>query len=52
MDEANKCKHESCSCTVEKGKNYCSQICEDSKNVTEIACECGHAGCAGEALIG
>lgn len=51
MADTKKCKHSSCSCTVTGGKDYCSTVCEDSEGVTEIACECGHPGCKGEALI-
>jgi hypothetical protein len=31
--------------TTEK---YCSAYCEEHKDTTEIACECGHPGCKGE----
>jgi hypothetical protein len=40
-----KCAHAACSCMVDAGKKFCSQICEDSKSVTHLSCHCGHAGC-------
>jgi hypothetical protein len=46
MAESKKCAHGSCKCIVADGKHYCSQICEDSKDVTDIKCDCGHAACA------
>ncbi len=49
-NETHKCKHELCSCTVQKGESYCSTICEDSKGKTALACDCKHPGCTGEAL--
>lgn len=42
-----KCAHLLCSCAPREGSKYCSASCEDSKNSTEIACECGHASCTG-----
>ena len=42
--DAKKCAHPSCTCTVTEGK-YCSQICEDSKDVTDLKCDCHHPGC-------
>jgi hypothetical protein len=50
MAETKKCAHGSCSCTVTDGKKYCSQICEDSKGVTELKCDCKHSGCTGNVL--
>ena len=47
MAETKKCAHASCSCMVSDGKKYCSQMCEDSKGVTELACDCKHPGCTG-----
>lgn len=44
MSDPKKCAHESCRCmTTEK---YCSEVCKDSKNVTDIACQCQHPACA------
>ena len=52
MDTMEKCAHESCVCMVGKdgefGK-YCSAHCQDAKDLAEIRCECGHAGCAADA---
>ncbi len=47
MSDAKKCAHTSCTCMVADGKKYCSQMCEDSKSLTELKCDCKHAGCAG-----
>jgi hypothetical protein len=47
MAESKKCAHKSCSCMVPDGKKYCSQICEDGKNLTSIKCDCKHPGCSG-----
>ncbi len=46
MADPKKCAHPLCSCTV-NDKEYCSQICQDSAGVTELGCDCPHAGCAG-----
>ncbi len=48
--EAKKCAHETCNCMVADGKKYCSTICEDSKGVTTLKCDCPHTGCSGHAL--
>lgn len=45
-----KCKHPACTCIVTDGKDYCSNSCEDAGDTTELACQCGHPGCAGEEL--
>ena len=47
-EKKNKCKGPNCSCTVGHDSKYCSPHCETMKDSLEIACECGHAGCAGE----
>ncbi len=44
-NETQKCAHASCTCTVADGAKYCCQLCEDSKDVTELSCDCKHAGC-------
>lgn len=49
-DETKKCAHPACSCTVTGGAKFCSQICEDSKGMIELKCDCKHPGCAGEQL--
>jgi len=41
----NSCAHELCNCSAPEGK-YCSTYCETAKGSTEIACGCGHPGCA------
>lgn len=43
-----KCKHAACSCMAKEGSKFCSQQCEDAKDLTTLACECGHPHCAGE----
>lgn len=45
-----KCKHPACNCTPANGEDYCSVSCKEAKDITEIACQCGHLGCRGEAL--
>jgi len=45
MSESKKCAHVPCLCVVPEGKLYCSQICEDSKGLTEIKCDCKHVCC-------
>jgi hypothetical protein len=47
MSELKKCGHAACSCLVAEGAKYCSQMCEDSKSLTELKCDCKHAGCSG-----
>jgi hypothetical protein len=46
-DEKKKCAHDTCSCMAAPGSKYCSTICEDSKALTTLKCDCGHADCAG-----
>jgi len=48
MAESKKCAHASCTCIVPEGQKYCSEICEDSTDVTELSCDCKHPGCGGE----
>ena len=45
MSETKKCAHEACSCMAAPNSKYCSSFCEDSKDLTTIACDCGHTGC-------
>lgn len=49
-DENKKCAHKGCSCAATGDSSYCSAACETAAgaDVTSIACECGHPGCAGE----
>jgi hypothetical protein len=52
MPETRKCEHPACSCMAPAGSNYCSQSCEDAADMTEITCNCRHAGCEfGEAAM-
>jgi hypothetical protein len=46
MSDTNKCAHPVCNCRVGDGKKYCSQYCHDAGSEIEIACDCGHPGCA------
>ena len=47
-NEVDKCAHPACNCRVsstsEFGK-YCSQHCEQAKDIVELKCDCGHPGC-------
>jgi metallothionein len=45
-----KCAHPACSCPIAKSDKFCSQSCKEAAEITEIACQCGHPGCAGESL--
>ena len=47
MAEPTKCAHTACTCVCSDGKKYCSQICEDSKGMLEIKCDCKHPECLG-----
>ncbi|HTP87459.1 MAG TPA: hypothetical protein VMH81_27780 [Bryobacteraceae bacterium] len=40
-----KCAHPACDCEVDENNKYCSTYCKDAGDVTEIACNCGHAEC-------
>jgi hypothetical protein len=40
-----KCAHPICTCLAREDNDYCSPYCEDAKDTTEIACNCGHIGC-------
>jgi hypothetical protein len=31
-----------------KDSKYCSTYCHDARDTLELACNCGHPGCAGE----
>jgi hypothetical protein len=44
------CANDSCNCPVAEGAKYCSPPCRaaNESGMTSIACECGHADCAGE----
>ena len=45
-----KCQHPACNCVPPKGESYCSESCKDAAKIIELACQCGHPGCRGEAL--
>ena len=46
-DEKETCKHSPCSCAVAVD-DYCSAYCEGAGDSVELACNCGHSGCATE----
>jgi hypothetical protein len=45
-DDREKCEHSICSCTVAGDDDYCSPYCEAAGDALELACNCGHPGCA------
>ena len=45
VTEQKKCEHPACNCMISDEENYCSPYCDDAADTTEIACNCGHAGC-------
>jgi len=47
MAQTEKCAHPYCSCPAAEDSQYCSTICEESRETTEIFCDCGHADCEG-----
>lgn len=53
-DDRETCDHGGCNCTVadDSDSDYCSPYCEAAgeTDTTEIACDCGHAGCIGTEL--
>jgi hypothetical protein len=44
MAGTRKCAHPACSYVAPDKQKYCSQMCQDSKNVTALACHCDHPG--------
>jgi hypothetical protein len=50
MSDQKKCANPACSCIPPKSDKFCSPHCEAAKGTIEIACQCGHPGCKGEAL--
>ena len=48
--DAKKCEHNICSCATTDDSDYCGTYCETAGNskVLELACNCGHPGCATE----
>ena len=51
-EDTKKCAHPACTCQVNAETKYCSQYCKDAGNTTEIACNCGHAGCGVGETVG
>ena len=49
-DENKTCDHHVCSCAVNGDSDYCSPYCKTASDVVdaEVACNCGHPGCAAE----
>jgi hypothetical protein len=48
MAGTKRCAHEACMCMVGENSQfgaYCSSHCQDAKDLTQLKCECGHAGC-------
>ena len=45
-----KCAHPACTCVPPEGETYCSTMCQDAKDLTELACTCEHTQCAGTKL--
>lgn len=50
MSDQKKCGNPACSCVPPKGEKFCSAHCESVKGTTEVACQCGHPECQGDAL--
>jgi hypothetical protein len=46
MKENQKCAHPACNCAAPDGEKYCSTYCHDAGKLVELACNCGHPGCA------
>lgn len=45
--EVERCSHPGCHCARAEDSDYCSAYCEGAgDDTTEIACGCGHQGCA------
>jgi hypothetical protein len=46
-DDREKCEHPICSCIVtDDDSDFCSPSCEAAGDTVELACNCGHPGCA------
>ena len=45
-DESKTCKHSLCSCAARDDSDYCSPYCAAAGDAVELACNCGHTGCA------
>lgn len=49
MAKNEKCAHSACNCSVSPNSpfgKYCSQHCEQTKDIVELKCDCGHPGCS------
>ena len=48
MADDGKCGHEMCQCPIDAESKYCSDHCQEAadQDLVEIACDCGHSGCA------
>lgn len=44
-DDRKTCDHPGCSCAASDDSDFCSVYCESAGEMTELACNCGHAGC-------
>jgi hypothetical protein len=48
MTDPQKCAHPACTCRVPAdgpfGK-FCSEHCQEAKDLTELKCDCKHPGC-------
>ncbi len=47
-DDREKCEHVICTCMADEDSDYCSAYCESAGDSVELACNCGHPGCAAE----
>ena len=48
MPDTHKCAHPACKCIVTKDGPfgaYCSEHCQEAKDVSEIRCDCKHPPC-------
>jgi len=45
-DERNTCDHPGCNCAATGDSDYCSPYCQTAGDSVELACNCGHEGCA------
>ena len=50
MADPKKCAHATCTCMARPDSDFCSEFCEDSKDLTTLDCDCGHPGCSGQKL--
>jgi hypothetical protein len=48
MADTHTCAHPACKCIVTKDSaygKYCSEHCQEAKDVSEIRCDCKHPPC-------